>query len=254
MPPVRLLILTRPDHPYTYSLNIHMRHRNHPTHTHTHLHNTCHSGASFSHTNTNTQPPHSHKNITKNASFVLSTFCLFCFFLLFFSPSGFRCRCAGMWLLPTLTTSSTTTTTTTTTCASPINPRKNTSKLYSTICNIEWTTPHTTDTKKTLSARFQMTLAWPTDLYTVTRTLRPKNTPPNKQNPTPHWVPNENAMLRSPAHLVGHGPALGGFIDLHTAPPPAQAAQSRMSLFDSCHRKIRMIGGGPAAFFGGLVA
>lgn len=29
---------------------------------------------------------------------------------------------------------------------------------------------------------------------------------------------------------------------------------TRTSLFDSCHRKIRLIGGGPVAFLGGLVA
>ncbi|XP_047022889.1 MOB kinase activator-like 2 isoform X4 [Helicoverpa zea] len=34
-------------------------------------------------------------------------------------------------------------------------------------------------------------------------------------------------------------------------PPPPHA---RLSLFDSCHRKIRLIGGGPVAFLGGLVA
>ncbi|VVD02581.1 unnamed protein product [Leptidea sinapis] len=34
-------------------------------------------------------------------------------------------------------------------------------------------------------------------------------------------------------------------------PPPPHA---RHSLFDSCHRKIRLIGGGPVAFLGGLVA
>ncbi|XP_053599885.1 MOB kinase activator-like 2 isoform X2 [Plodia interpunctella] len=47
-------------------------------------------------------------------------------------------------------------------------------------------------------------------------------------------------MLRSP------GPA--GMVGL---PPPPHA---RLSLFDSCHRKIRLIGGGPVAFLGGLVA
>ncbi|XP_055378874.1 anaphase-promoting complex subunit cdh1-like isoform X3 [Condylostylus longicornis] len=31
-------------------------------------------------------------------------------------------------------------------------------------------------------------------------------------------------------------------------------ATTRSSLFDSCHRKIRLIGGGPVAFLGGLVA
>ncbi|XP_061390814.1 MOB kinase activator-like 2 isoform X1 [Musca vetustissima] len=35
-----------------------------------------------------------------------------------------------------------------------------------------------------------------------------------------------------------------------TQTPPA----ARTSLFDSCHRKIRLIGGGPVAFLGGLVA
>ncbi|XP_041973323.1 MOB kinase activator-like 2 isoform X2 [Aricia agestis] len=34
------------------------------------------------------------------------------------------------------------------------------------------------------------------------------------------------------------------------SPPP----HARLSLFDSCHRKIRLIGGGPVAFLGGLVA
>lgn len=66
------------------------------------------------------------------------------------------------------------------------------------------------------------------------------------------------AMLRSPAHLIGHGPAghggavAGGVMSLHShasSPPHA-----RTSLFDSCHRKIRLIGGGPVAFLGGLVA
>ncbi|CAB3221769.1 unnamed protein product [Arctia plantaginis] len=40
----------------------------------------------------------------------------------------------------------------------------------------------------------------------------------------------------------------GGMVGL---PPPPHA---RLSLFDSCHRKIRLIGGGPVAFLGGLVA
>ncbi|XP_065084721.1 MOB kinase activator-like 2 isoform X2 [Ochlerotatus camptorhynchus] len=62
-------------------------------------------------------------------------------------------------------------------------------------------------------------------------------------------------MLRSPAHLIGHGPTgagAGGVMSLHShasSPPHA-----RTSLFDSCHRKIRLIGGGPVAFLGGLVA
>ncbi|XP_028157483.1 MOB kinase activator-like 2 isoform X2 [Ostrinia nubilalis] len=43
-------------------------------------------------------------------------------------------------------------------------------------------------------------------------------------------------------------PASGGMVGL---PPPPHA---RLSLFDSCHRKIRLIGGGPVAFLGGLVA
>jgi hypothetical protein len=34
-------------------------------------------------------------------------------------------------------------------------------------------------------------------------------------------------------------------------PPPTHA---RLSLFDSCHKKIMLIGGGPVAFLGGLVA
>ncbi|CAH0759513.1 unnamed protein product [Diatraea saccharalis] len=40
----------------------------------------------------------------------------------------------------------------------------------------------------------------------------------------------------------------GGTVGL---PPPPH---TRHSLFDSCHRKIRLIGGGPVAFLGGLVA
>ncbi|CAH2092317.1 unnamed protein product [Euphydryas editha] len=40
----------------------------------------------------------------------------------------------------------------------------------------------------------------------------------------------------------------GGMVGL---PPPPHA---RLSLFDSCHRKIRLISGGPVAFLGGLVA
>ncbi|XP_033150619.1 MOB kinase activator-like 2 isoform X1 [Drosophila busckii] len=35
---------------------------------------------------------------------------------------------------------------------------------------------------------------------------------------------------------------------------PTSQAPTRTSLFDSCHRKIRLIGGGPVAFLGGLVA
>ncbi|CAG9563180.1 unnamed protein product [Danaus chrysippus] len=40
----------------------------------------------------------------------------------------------------------------------------------------------------------------------------------------------------------------GGMVGL---PPPPHA---RLSLFDSCHRKIRLISGGPVAFLGGLVS
>ncbi|XP_049543216.1 MOB kinase activator-like 2 isoform X2 [Anopheles darlingi] len=61
-------------------------------------------------------------------------------------------------------------------------------------------------------------------------------------------------MLRSPAHLIGHGPGPGGGgvmgLHSHASSPP----HARPSLFDSCHRKIRLIGGGPVAFLGGLVA
>lgn len=48
-------------------------------------------------------------------------------------------------------------------------------------------------------------------------------------------------MLRGASAGAGAGGAL--------LPPHARA-----SLFDSCHRKIRLIGGGPVAFLGGLVA
>lgn len=59
-------------------------------------------------------------------------------------------------------------------------------------------------------------------------------------------------MLRSPSHLVGHGPTSGGVMGLHSH--PASPPIARSSIFDSCHRKIRLIGGGPVAFLGGLVA
>lgn len=36
--------------------------------------------------------------------------------------------------------------------------------------------------------------------------------------------------------------------------PNITTTSTRTSLFDSCHRKIRLIGGGPVAFLGGLVA
>ncbi|XP_049888215.1 MOB kinase activator-like 2 isoform X4 [Pectinophora gossypiella] len=43
---------------------------------------------------------------------------------------------------------------------------------------------------------------------------------------------------------------------LRSAGPPGVPLppHARLSLFDSCHRKIRLIGGGPVAFLGGLVA
>ncbi|KAH8259709.1 hypothetical protein KR026_009404 [Drosophila bipectinata] len=40
----------------------------------------------------------------------------------------------------------------------------------------------------------------------------------------------------------------------HHIMSPTSQAPTRTSLFDSCHRKIRLIGGGPVAFLGGLVA
>lgn len=62
-------------------------------------------------------------------------------------------------------------------------------------------------------------------------------------------------MLRSPTtHIVtDHGPtssSAGRIIEIHLHSSPPQ----RKSLFDSCHRKIRLISGGPVAFLGGLVA
>ncbi|KAH8239402.1 hypothetical protein KR032_003837 [Drosophila birchii] len=47
-----------------------------------------------------------------------------------------------------------------------------------------------------------------------------------------------------------HYPNIGG----HHIMSPTSQAPTRTSLFDSCHRKIRLIGGGPVAFLGGLVA
>lgn len=64
-------------------------------------------------------------------------------------------------------------------------------------------------------------------------------------------------MLRSPAHIIGHGPTSGGGvmgIHSHSHQHPTTPPLARSSLFDSCHRKFRMIGGGPVAFLGGLVA
>jgi hypothetical protein len=46
-------------------------------------------------------------------------------------------------------------------------------------------------------------------------------------------------MLRSPAHIMG---------------PTATAPTTTSGLFDSCHRKIRLIGGNPVAFLGGLMS
>lgn len=59
-------------------------------------------------------------------------------------------------------------------------------------------------------------------------------------------------MLRSPAHIINHCPNTGGVMGLHSYPSPPP--HTRTSLFDSCHRKIRLISGGPVAFLGGLVA
>jgi hypothetical protein len=46
-------------------------------------------------------------------------------------------------------------------------------------------------------------------------------------------------MLRSPAHIIG---------------PTAASPTTTSGLFDSCHRKIRLIGGNPVAFLGGLMS
>lgn len=69
-------------------------------------------------------------------------------------------------------------------------------------------------------------------------------------------------MLRSPAHLIGptatatstdtqasrNGSAYHHHNHRHHAPTRPS------SIFDSCHRKIRLIGNGPVAFLEGLVA
>ncbi|CAH2092316.1 unnamed protein product [Euphydryas editha] len=62
--------------------------------------------------------------------------------------------------------------------------------------------------------------------------------------------PKRSAFLESsPVDLPKKAKAVnGGMVGL---PPPPHA---RLSLFDSCHRKIRLISGGPVAFLGGLVA
>lgn len=77
-------------------------------------------------------------------------------------------------------------------------------------------------------------------------------------------------MLRSPTHIVGHGPTSSSTNSTHStkatiissenennhsgSTQTTQTTATRTSLFDSCHRKIRLIGGGPVAFLGGLVA
>jgi hypothetical protein len=71
-------------------------------------------------------------------------------------------------------------------------------------------------------------------------------------------------MLRSPAHLIGptatatsDSPAsrngANGFHHHHHN-QTHRAPTRPSSIFDSCHRKIRLIGGGPVAFLEGLVA
>ncbi|XP_049862931.1 MOB kinase activator-like 2 isoform X1 [Schistocerca gregaria] len=68
------------------------------------------------------------------------------------------------------------------------------------------------------------------------------------------------AMLRSLLGSPHHSPSAGseggsgsGVAAAQVVELPA-AAGARLSLLDSCHRKIRLLGGGPVAFLGGLVA
>lgn len=61
-------------------------------------------------------------------------------------------------------------------------------------------------------------------------------------------------MLRSPAHIItSNTGGLMGF-NSHPTTPTHSVRSATTSLFDSCHRKFRLIGGGPVAFLGGLVA
>ncbi|KAK6618120.1 hypothetical protein RUM44_002566 [Polyplax serrata] len=53
-------------------------------------------------------------------------------------------------------------------------------------------------------------------------------------------------MLKS-LFMSGQSPASGGNATVFEISP-------RLSLLDSCHKKIRLIGGAPVAFLGGLVA
>lgn len=53
-------------------------------------------------------------------------------------------------------------------------------------------------------------------------------------------------MLKS-LFMSGQSPASGGNTTVFEISP-------RLSLLDSCHKKIRLIGGAPVAFLGGLVA
>ncbi|KPU78010.1 uncharacterized protein Dana_GF24543, isoform D [Drosophila ananassae] len=60
-----------------------------------------------------------------------------------------------------------------------------------------------------------------------------------------NYISNYNQIIGSRTnHCGGH----------HIIMSPTSQAPTRTSLFDSCHRKIRLIGGGPVAFLGGLVA
>ncbi|KAK7874225.1 hypothetical protein R5R35_006267 [Gryllus longicercus] len=56
------------------------------------------------------------------------------------------------------------------------------------------------------------------------------------------------SLLGSPHHAAV---ATTAVVEL---PAAAAAGGARLSLLDSCHRKIRLLGGGPVAFLGGLVA
>ncbi|EEB20420.1 hypothetical protein Phum_PHUM615950 [Pediculus humanus corporis] len=53
-------------------------------------------------------------------------------------------------------------------------------------------------------------------------------------------------MLKS-LFMSGQNPTSGGNATVFEISP-------RLSLLDSCHKKIRLIGGAPVAFLGGLVA
>lgn len=57
-----------------------------------------------------------------------------------------------------------------------------------------------------------------------------------------------DGLLRSLLGSPHHNHTTTAVVELPTP------GQPRLSILDTCHRKIRLLGGGPVAFLGGLVA